>query len=105
MGHRVIVDTTGLKWEVWEVHPTLAERRALEERRAAGRSTADRRKNVQQRPMVAEELQHGWLAFKSRSERRRRAPIPDNWETMSDAHLLAVLAHAQRTPPSGRLSE
>ena len=95
MGLRAIVDDAGAKWDVWDVHPTFAERRAHEERRAGMRSAADRRQKAQHRSMVAPELRNGWLAFQSRSERRRRAPIPEAWEAMSDARLHAVLAEAQ----------
>ena len=99
MPHRTITDGDGVTWDVWEVHPTLSERRELRERRGESRSP-DRRQRVEERPMVAHQLRYGWLAFQSNIERRRRAPIPHDWEAMQDKELLDVLDHAERTRPA-----
>jgi hypothetical protein len=92
---RVITDTDGSTWEVWEVYTTLAERRGSVERRARMRGDADRRVRVERRPVVAPELRQGWLAFQSLLERRRRAPIPQDWESLPEGDLLALLKGAR----------
>jgi hypothetical protein len=46
--------------------------------------------------VVPQELQQGWLAFQNGDERRRLAPIPDNWVTLGEAALLTLLEKADR---------
>jgi hypothetical protein len=89
-----------VEWQVWEVHPTLAERRQSEERRQGERSTRERRVRYQPRAITRADLVHGWLAFKSAYERRRRAPIPPDWEHFSDEELSEILAVAERATTS-----
>jgi hypothetical protein len=105
VAHRQITDREGVTWDVWEVHPTLAERRSLRDRRTEGRVTRDRRIYNQQRASVRDDLRWGWLAFQSVVERRRRAPIPPDWEHLGEAELLEVLDRAERTGPPRRLIE
>jgi hypothetical protein len=67
--HREFLDADGQRWEVWETHP----------------------RNVQRvRPALCE----GWLAFESAKEKRRLAPIPDDWKTGSDEELANLCARA-----------
>ena len=40
----------------------------------------------------------GWLCFERRDERRRLAPIPDNWENLPDRDLSNMWARAQQVP-------
>lgn len=97
MAVRTFRDPSGVEWQVWEVHPTLAERRLTAERRVAGRSSSsDRRVRVAPRAITRADLVHGWLAFRSAHERRRRAPIPPDWESMSDEELSEILRVAER---------
>jgi|SRR6266550_3413584 len=80
MASREFTDERGQQWTVWDVYPTLAERR----HRNAGPppGTRERRRYVEQRLALRENMAHGWLAFEARDgERRRLAPIP---ETRSD---------------------
>jgi hypothetical protein len=42
-----------------------------------------------------ERFRNGWLAFDSGVETRRVAPIPENWETMSDSELAGVCERAE----------
>jgi hypothetical protein len=105
MAHRVFRDRHGVQWQAWEVHPTLAERRVLRERRKEGRPSPDRRVRRTSRPVLREDLQHGWIAFQSATERRRRAPIPAAWESLSDAQLEEVLELAERFSAPKRLIE
>ena len=95
---RTFTDADGVAWQVWEVRPTLVERRRLRERRTVARTDAPRRQVNAPRPIVAvhESLRDGWLAFRSDTEHRRRAPIPDGWSGMSDRELCALLAGALR---------
>ena len=78
MAQREIVDATGRLWQVWDVVPSV---------------------------VVKEEMRAGWLAFETAREKRRLNPIPDAWETRSDAELLELLEQATRVKPSRRLIE
>lgn len=80
MAHRSFRDERGREWQVWDVRPTA---------------------DIVIRP----ELRGGWLAFESGDEKRRLAPVPDGWETASDAELLALLARATRRGKPRRLIE
>lgn len=97
MGHRTFVDADGVTWEVWDVHPQLAERRRSARRSAPSRLGAvardlraaiDRRRRTEVRVPVREGYEHGWLAFDSTVGSRRLAPIPPGWETLPDSRLL-----------------
>jgi len=88
-------DDAGVRWEAWEAHPTLLERRAERERRIAPRSVPDRR--VRSIPGY----QPGWLVFVSPAGRRRLRMIPDGWDTLDESGLRELLAKAAR--PSGEL--
>lgn len=89
---------------MWEVHPTLTERRLarnpippppLKERRipgsvhfsmgAAGRS--------------------GWLAIQSSTERRRVADVPEGWSLRTDEELRELLDVSESTGKRRRLIE
>ena len=85
MATRALTDRQGDCWKVWKTVP--------EDARGC-------------QPGFA----HGWLTFEHEptSERRRLAPVPDDWETVSEERLLlmsrvaeAVKAPARRTPPQG----
>ena len=105
MAHRTIRDTAGIEWEVWEVHPTSTERRYLADRRALKRSTPERRRIEEKRTVLPGELRKGWLAFRSRFERRRVAPVPAGWEAMSDTELRSLLGRSRLSGPARRLLE
>jgi hypothetical protein len=48
---------------------------------------------------LPEEYREGWLAFESaHGEKRRLAPIPEDWESLSDKELAALCA--QTAPPT-----
>jgi hypothetical protein len=70
--HREFRAVDGQRWEVWETHP--------------------RRETDPER--IAPELAGGWLAFESPSEKRRLAPIPDEWAALSDEDLATLCAQA-----------
>ena len=103
MAHRTFRDEIGREWDVWEVVPTVVERRMA---KAAPRASALERRRVQEvRVVVPDSLQKGWLAFQSGSERRRLAPIPADWEEMTNGELLDLLKNAERRSRARRLIE
>ena len=77
---REIADDTGVRWTVFEVHPSGATGR----------------------PSVRERFRNGWLAFDCGPETRRLAPIPHEWQDLSDSALLQLCRGAEpaarRTP-------
>lgn len=93
MTHRKIKDGDGRSWDVWEVYPSAVEERMSGEYPAAGSVKKERR---EVRLLVPSGLQQGWLAFQSGVERRRLAPIPENWIALDDASLVALLCQADR---------
>lgn len=108
MAHRTFTDSTGMEWDVWAVVPqglTLdspQRRRSKGDRRgtpiadipaiAEQRHGPDRRRSV----TVSPGMEGGWLAFHSRGEKRRLAPIPDSWETLSIRQLEAYCKIARK---------
>lgn len=96
MSHRRFRDAAGVEWDVWAVHPTLAERRLHRERRDTPRPSVERRVVHEVRAHVREDLRFGWLAFRSATERRLRTPIPPGWEEYTDQELGALLETAER---------
>jgi hypothetical protein len=105
MAHRTFVDTAKVQWEVWEVYPTLTERRLLTDRRGLRRTTPERRIASVPRVALARDLRRGWLAFKSSYERRRYAPIPEGWADLSEAELRKLLEKSRLSGPVRRLAE
>jgi len=107
MAIRQFTDNRGRYWVVWEVYPTLAERR----RHNAGPppGVRERRRFVEHRPRISPKMSRGWLAFEaSDGERRRLAPVPDTppqWEQASDEQLRTWCAIAEPAPPPRRLIE
>jgi hypothetical protein len=94
MPHRTFRDETGRPWDVWEVVPTAVERRIS---KGIPRSPAMERRKVQEvRVVVPDRLQKGWLAFQSGREKRRLAPIPNEWEEMTARELIDLLNQADR---------
>ena len=92
---RSFTDVMGAVWVVWEVYPTLVERRLLAERRAARRDAIDRRHEKSGRPTLPLQIRGGWLAFQSKFERRRLIPVPDEWEVLDDVALRHLLAQSR----------
>ena len=107
MALREFTDEGGRFWTVWDVYPTLAERR----NRNAGPppGVGERRRHAEWRSHVSQNMSRGWLAFEAGDgERRRLAPIPERpsgWDRASEPELRAWLAAAQPAPPARRLIE
>jgi hypothetical protein len=95
-------DKSGVAWQVWEVHPSLNERRILKMRRSTSRETVDRRLIDMPRFSLAKGFAQGWLAFRSSVERRRSA-IPEHWEDLSNDGFCALLRDTQLSGKVRRL--
>ena len=85
MAHREFPDASGKLWEAWDVRP--------------GAQYEERRANA---PSLVSGLESGWLAFQCAAERRRLAPIPEDWEGRSAEELRALLARATPVSPAKR---
>jgi hypothetical protein len=68
---RQFTDDSGMEWEVYCVGASET---------GAG--------NVR---FLPKEFRSGWLAFQSASEKRRLAPVPPDWTSLSDAGLALLL--------------
>jgi hypothetical protein len=79
MALRDFTDATGCRWQVWETTPPA-------------------------RGGLPEDYRGGWLTFDNGTERRRFAPVPEEWALLPPERL-AVLARAAvrvvRRPPPG----
>jgi len=93
LNHATFKDSQGRIWDVWQVHPSAAERRFVDRRVSDGdltgsderRTGLERRGGVRKSPRasVAEEFAYGWLCFETAGEKRRLAPVPEDWERAS----------------------
>jgi hypothetical protein len=97
MTYHAFTDHAGVTWEVWEAHPALTERRILRDRRAVVRDTPERRTMDVPLSTLARDPK-GWLAFRSVFE-RRRTPIPERWEELSDQGLRVLLNGSRLSGP------
>jgi hypothetical protein len=77
MAHRVLTDARGDIWDVWEVQPSSE----------------------------ASVWKEGWLAFQSRTDKRRITPVPAGWAQMTDEELRALLDRAESQGRPKRLIE
>lgn len=82
MDLRSFVDEHGVRWEVWEVRPTLSIDGAM----PPGAH-------------LKEEMAGGWLAFQTHGRRRRFYPLPDEWERFTDDQLGLLCRHAVPVDP------
>ena len=100
-------DERGRRWLVWDVYPTLIERRLRNAGPPLG--VPERRQRDGPRGKVAARLQAGWLAFEAEDgERRRLSPVPgapSEWAATSEEQLRAWCAVAEPTPRARRLVE
>jgi len=90
--HRQFKDRNGKVWDVWQVHPSAAERRYTDRRvkdeersiNVDRRSGVDRRREALARNPVSAEFAYGWLCFETEGEKRRLAPVPEAWDSADD---------------------
>ena len=74
-------DGSGERWQVWHVHPTFTTVRSGDERRKLSASVrTDRRIGSERRSATPPDWINGWLCFESKREKRRLAPVPEQWE-------------------------
>ena len=108
MPHRQFTDSKRTIWEVWDVEPGHAERRGEEtdRRRSARTSSGERRQKADRtRVRIKSDLSHGWLAFESKHDRRRLAPIPTGWEAFDASALERLCEQAASIGRPKRLLE
>lgn len=79
---REFCDPAGAAWRVF---------------RATPHSSSSKREKV-----LPEAFRHGWLVFECDVERRRLAPIPDDWEELTDAELAQLCLSASVVPSRTR---
>ncbi len=103
MSYREVTDASGVAWQVWEVHPSLADRR----RQAQPTPPAglERRKRRSARSPLPGKLHAGWLAMRSPTERRRVSPVPEGWADLPNEQLQAIIETAEVTGVPRRLLE
>jgi len=110
MPYRLLVDSTGAEWQVWDIVPRLRERRHDQPDRRAQiatiaftdrRSTAagsNRRRSQVRRALLTGPFAEGWLCFETEREKRRLTPIPKDWTVCSDEQLEGYLRTAESVP-------
>jgi hypothetical protein len=112
MPYRILTDSTGTEWQVWDIVPRLSERRSGEhtDRRVqiavipfADRRHEARRTTEMRRAILRGTYAQGWLCFESHKEKRRLTPIPDDWTTCSDELLEAYAHRAERVSGGFRM--
>lgn len=87
MPHRQFVDDTGATWAVWDVRPAAAGQ-------VLARIPAPARPVRGPIPDLDRALADGWLCFESSAEKRRLAPIPTGWDSLSAADLAKLCESA-----------
>ncbi len=94
MPYRRFVDSRGKPWRVWDVVPSLIDRRLAARRlrvlkifHAERRFLPSRRTDVQRSRLYFPPAETGWLCFESDEARLRLQPIPQGWAQDSDAEL------------------
>ena len=92
MAHRQFTDSSGLTWDVWDVHPTTASQTLAALSRQGGDA------GLTPCHAVAPGLAAGWLCFEQGPERRRLAPIPQGWEQLVERELERLRDCASRVP-------
>jgi len=100
MAHRRFTDGGGRAWDVWTVIPTNVERRSL-----AISPNDNRREKQEFRANLGPELSGGWLCFETTGEKRRLAPYPERWETLTDIDLELLLSRAKKSKQARRSVE
>lgn len=102
---RSFKDASGVRWDVWEAHPRLQERRTDEDRRLIPREGEVARRAGDRRTSSSFTENDGWLVFHCALERRRQRPIPSGWDRLTDAELEILMLRARPSGPRSRLLE
>jgi hypothetical protein len=97
MAYRYFVDADGQRWRVWDVKPTLIDRRcsvrrltAVRIRHRERRVLPTRRIDLGRSRLYFPPTEQGWLCFESDRERIRVAPIPQDWLLLDDDALAGL---------------
>lgn len=88
----MILDESGVLWDVWEVQPAANEKRRADHPVPPPGMSERRASRSQRSPKRA-----GWLAMQNERERRRVVPAPSGWMEMTDDELGMVIAAAAGT--------
>ena len=97
MALREFNDSVGRAWTVWSTYPAEA---ASADSSALGRFMEGLPKDVGAQPLgVRSTYAAGWLTFKTGSETRRLAPIPEDWESTSEDGLRRYLGKSDTIVP------
>jgi len=75
-------DVAGIQWSVF---------------RATPHTSPSKREKI-----LPESFRLGWLVFECETERRRLAPVPENWEALTDRELAQLCTLADVVPARGR---
>ena len=94
MAYRYLMDADGETWRVWDVRPTLIDRRSgirrvkvLKIKHAERRILPTRRVDMSRSQLYFPPQENGWLCFESERQRVRLRPIPDDWPILPDDQL------------------
>lgn len=98
MPERQFVDREGRSWEVWEVCPDAVERRLTSDPARAPEGEERRHAERRAHLRIPDRLRSGWLAFETAGQRRRLAPFPERWRSLTDLELEALLAQSRLVP-------
>jgi hypothetical protein len=97
MAYRYLVDAQGVRWRVWDVKPSLVDRRShirririIRFRLPERRVLPTRRIDMARSRLYFPPTEPGWLCFESDSERLRIRSFPEHWPALSDAELEAL---------------
>lgn len=102
---RSFLDASGVRWDVWEAHPRLDERRGNDDRRSDSRPDDAPRRAGERRTSPTLTENDGWLVFHCALERRRQRPIPPGWEKLADVELEKLMLRSRPSGPRSRLLE
>lgn len=105
MAYRRFTDSAGESWRVWDVAPSLIDRRFSIRRIKVvkihfpdRRAVPDRRVDMRRSRLYFPPTESGWLTFESDTSKRRLRPIPDGWAHAPEETLEELCARAEETP-------
>lgn len=101
MAYRRFTDSSGQSWRVWDVAPTLIDRRfsirrihVIKIHFPNRRVVPDRRVDMRRSRLYFPPTESGWLTFESDTSKRRLRPIPAEWAHASDKTLEDLCTRA-----------
>lgn len=108
MPYRRFVDSSGLAWRVWDVVPSLVDRRVAVRRlrvmaiyHPERRFLPTRRLDLHRSRLYFPPSEAGWLCFESDVAKRRLRPIPESWAHDNDRTLEELCERADPDAPPG----